>query len=143
MSIENNNKPLWFTVFAWVMVMWNLLGVATFALHALSKPELGRLPPEHQALYASEPWWSVLAFGVAVVAGLAGAGALMLGRRQAFGCYLVSLAGVLVQQFYSFGVADSLKVLGTGSLAMPLFVLVLTLAQLLVAKLAGKRGWVG
>lgn len=141
MQTDAAYKPLWFVVFAWVMVMWNLLVATTFIMHFIAQPSTAKLASGQEALYQNEPWWSLLAFGVAGFAGLLGAGAMMLGKRWAMRCYMVSLIGVLVQQFYTFYLTDGLTEMGKAALAMPAFVLVLTLLQIGVASFGNIKRW--
>lgn len=119
------------------------MGVMAFVMHLLMTPEqLAALPPAEQALYQDIPLWSTLAFACAVIAGLGGAVLLALRRAIAFPVLVVSLLGVLVQQYYNFFVIDSLSVLGTSAVIMPLVVIFFAVMMLLVSQSGKKRGWI-
>lgn len=135
-------RPGWVSAFAWVMLVWNLLGVFAWVMHLSLTPQaLAQLPPAQQALYQDIPVWLTLAFGVAVLAGTLGALLLLAGKALALPVYALSLLGIGVQQFYNFVVIDSLAVLGHGALVMPSLVVLLALVQLRISWQGQQLGW--
>src|SRR6056297_3046586 len=80
-----DNKPpgLYWTV-AWVALVWNLIGVATYLGHVMS--EAGAAPPV--------PAWVTGAYALAVFGGTFGAVGLLLRRAWAVPLFAVSLVAV-------------------------------------------------
>ncbi|MDP5212255.1 hypothetical protein ORJ66_04260 [Pseudoalteromonas tunicata] len=127
--------PKWLKPFAWVMVIWNLMGVMAFVMHILITPEqLAALPQAEQTLFNNAASWAVVVFALAVFAGTAGSLALAFGKKFALPLLSLSLIGVLLQQFHSFVLQDSLAVYGTTALFMPAVVVFFAVALLVVAK---------
>ena len=90
-------------VFAWLMVLWNGIGVAAFFSQLMMTPEMiAQLPEAQQAVYRDIPVWSYAAYALAVFGGLIGSILLALGKKLALPVLVISLAGVLVQQYYNF-----------------------------------------
>ena len=127
--------PKWLKPFAWVMVIWNLMGVMAFIMHIMITPEqLAALPEAEQALLNNTASWAVIVFAIAVFAGTAGSLTLAFGKKLALPLLSVSLIGVLLQQFHSFVLQDSLAVYGTTALIMPAVVVFFAVLLLVVAK---------
>ena len=60
--------PRWFSVVAWVALVWNLLGVMAFAAQMMMTPEmLAALPEAERNLYENVPMWATIAFACAVL----------------------------------------------------------------------------
>ena len=73
-SLSGPTAPLWFTIVAWTMVVWNLMGVAAFfAQITMSEEAVAKLTEDQQKLFEVIPTWFYFAFGVAVFCGTAGA----------------------------------------------------------------------
>ena len=92
--------PSWLKVVAVVALLWNLLGCfAFFADLRLSPEDLAKLAEAQQALYAGRPAWAVAATAVAVFGGVLGSLGLLLRKKWSFVVLLLSLIGILVQDF--------------------------------------------
>lgn len=136
-------RPAWYMVAALAALMWNLLGLAMFAMHYTLSPEaLAALPAAQQSLYAAFPWWSWAAYGIAVVAGALGSLMLVLRRRPASWLLLVSLLGVIVQFVYQAVLSQAVALLGpVQALGLPLFILVVAALLYWFARRAAAHGW--
>ncbi|GAB3013604.1 hypothetical protein [Bowmanella dokdonensis] len=129
-------------VFAWIMLVWNLLGVAAFFMHVTLSPDaLAQLPAEQQVLYENIPVWSTLAFAVAVCCALAANILLLMRNALALPLFVLSLLGILVQQYYNFMVVDSLGVMGPSSLVMPALIMIFALALIIVSHRGKQQSW--
>ncbi len=129
-------------VFAWIMVLWNAIGVAAFFSQVMMTPEtIATLPEAQQAIYRNIPVWSYAAYAVAVFAGLLGSLMLALGKRLAFPLLVMSLAGVLVQQYYNFVVIDAIGIMGWGIVVMPVIVTGIALLLVLFSQRGVRAGW--
>ena len=76
----------------------------------ISKP-----PEDQQAAYSPTPFWSTLAFAVAVFAGTSGCVFLLLKNAIARSCFALSLIAICIQQFYNFIVINSIELLGASA----------------------------
>lgn len=129
-------------VFAWLMVAWNALGVAAFFGQLMMTPEaIATLPETQQAAYENIPMWSFVAFAIAVFGGLIGCVLLALARKLAFPVLVMSLVGVILQQYYNFFVIDSIALMGAQVVIMPIIVTVIAFALVLVSQRGSKTGW--
>lgn len=129
-------------IFAWIMVVWNALGVMAFVSQLLLTPEMIALLPEaQQEAYNNIPLWSYVAYALAVFGGLLGTLMLALGKKLAFPLLVLSLVGVLVQQFYNFVIIDSIALLGPSVVILPSLVVVIAIILVMVSKRGAKAGW--
>lgn len=127
--------PKWLKPFAWVMVIWNLMGVMAFVMHIMITPEqLATLPEAEQALFNNAASWAVIVFAIAVFAGTAGSIALAFRHTIALPLLGFSLVGVLLQQVHSFVIQDSLAVYGPAAAIMPAVVVFFAVLLPIVAK---------
>lgn len=136
-------RPTWFTIAAIAALLWNLLGVAMFAMHFTMSPEaLAALPAEQQSLYAAMPDWTWAAYGVAVIAGALGSLMLVLRRRVAIWLLLVSLVAVVAQFAWQAFLSEAMALLGpVEALGLPLFIVAVAALVYWFARRADARGW--
>lgn len=93
--------PLSFWVVAGLGVVWNGFAVLVYWLTATHDQQtLAQTPPEMASALADTPTWAIAAWGLAVVAALAGSLLLILRRKLAVPAFVVSLAGLLVLTVY-------------------------------------------
>lgn len=129
-------------IFAWIMVVWNAMGVLAFVSQLLMTPEMiAQLPEAQQEAYKNIPTWSMVAYALAVFGGLLGSLMLALGKKLAFPLLVVSLAGVLVQQFYNFVIIDSIALLGPSVVILPTVVVIISILLVVVSQRGVKAGW--
>ena len=129
-------------VFAWLMVLWNGIGVAAFFSQLMMTPEMiAQLPEAQQAVYRDIPVWSYSAYALAVFGGLIGSILLALGKKLAFPVLVISLAGVIVQQYYNFVVIDAISIMGWGIVVMPVIVTSIALLLVLISQRGVRAGW--
>ncbi|MCP4865727.1 MAG: hypothetical protein GY897_17455 [Alteromonas sp.] len=129
-------------VFAWLMVLWNGIGVAAFFSQIMMTPEMiAQLPEAQQAVYRDIPVWSYSAYALAVFGGLIGSILLALGKKLAFPVLVLSLAGVIVQQYYNFVVIDAIGIMGWGIVVMPVIVTAIALLLVLISQRGVRSGW--
>lgn len=119
--------PLWFRLVALIALLWEgFLGYSFIAL--VTGPS------------TAFPWFPAILFGVTVAAGLAGAIAMLAGRRWAVPLLLVSLAAGIVQHGLFF-LAAPVEFLTVQILIVPALVLVLGFLFAFAARSGAKRGW--
>jgi len=132
--------PKWFVPVAVVALLWNLLGCAAYLADVMLKPEdIARLTAAQQAMYAARPSWSVAATAVAVWFGTAGCVGLIMRQRWAKALFIISLAGVIGQDAWLFGMSGVAA--GAAAAVLQGLVLVVAIALVLLARKAASRGW--
>ena len=138
-------RPTWFVAAAVLLLLWALAGVASFAAHVL----VGEALAANQGawdlgFYRALPAWFAWDYGLATLAALAGAVALLIRSRHAALLFMLSLAAVVVQFGYVFFATGLLAHKGAAAtVPFPAFIALMACVQVLVARLAAKRGWVG
>ena len=136
------NTPTWFKVLAILALLWNLLGcLAFFSDLRLSPEDLAKLPETQQALYAARPGWAVAATALAVFGGALGSIGLLLRKRWAFPVFVLSLLGILVQDFSLFVLADGASLAGPVAVVMQAIVLTIGIGLVLLSRKGIARGW--
>ena len=137
-------SPKWFSVVAVLALIWNLLGVMAFISQIMMTPEMiEEMPKAQQTLYQDIPLWANAAFAVAVIAGTLGCVLLLLKKVLANTLFVLSLLGILVQNYHAFFIADAIGALGMTSIIMPLIVCLVAIALILFASKAEQKHWLG
>ncbi len=134
--------PASFWIIATIALLWNLLGVAMFAMQVTMSPDaVAALPDAQRQVYEATPAWINVAFGVAVVAGVLGAVGLLLRRRWAGLLFALSLAALAVQVLGAYLVTPAWAGYGAAGLVMPVLLLVIATVLWAYARKAAARGW--
>jgi hypothetical protein len=137
-----NAAPRWLKVVALLALLWNLLGLAAFAMDlSLSVADIGKLPEAQQALYGSRPGWAVAATALAVIAGVLGSLGLLLRKAWSFPVLVASLLGILVQDLSLFVLTDGARLGGPAVLGMQTIVFFVGVALVLLSRKGVKAGW--
>jgi hypothetical protein len=138
----NSTAPKWFVFLVIVLAIWNLMGVMAFVMQmTMTAEQIAVLPEKEQMLYQDIPLWVNIAFGCAVFGGALGCIALVLKKAIALPILFISLAGVIVQMFHAFVIANSFEVYGPGGTIMPIMVVVVALYLVWLANNAKVKGW--
>ena len=134
--------PRRYWILAVLAMLWNVLGLVVFLVEAGMTPELlATLPEAQRAIHLATPDWLRVVFGIAVVAGVAGALGLLLRRRWAAPAFLLSLLAVLVQLVAGYLVTPAWSLTGAAGLVQPVLQVVISLALYGHARRASVRGW--
>lgn len=142
MNGQTTAVSTWFWVVAVLAVAWNALGVVAYLADVnQTSAELASMSPTMQELYAARPSWAIAGFAVAVFGGLLGGLLLLLRKRLAAVLFLLSLIGLLVQNFYWFGMAKAHQLFPATSHIMPLMVVIVAIFLLWFARASAAKGW--
>lgn len=137
-----NLPPKWFRVVAILALLWNLLGCASYLADAMLTPEdVAKLSAEQQELYRARPAWAVGATAVAVWLGALGSLALILRKRWATILLVLSLLGVLAQDYWLFAASGAVLAAGPEAAILQALVLVIAIALVALSMRAAKHGW--
>ncbi len=115
----SNHAPIWFKILGWILLIWNLMGLAVFvtSLALVNNDEAFQNTEFSDAqieLIKSTPTWVNIAFGVAVIFGVLGCIALLLRKSAATPLLVLSLFGVIAQSTYVFLLSNSVELMGVG-----------------------------
>ena len=134
--------PTWFRVVAVGLVLWNLMGAyACIQQFRLGAEAMGPASDYDRQLFAAMPVWYNWVFAAAEVSGVAGAVALLVGRRIALPLLIASLVFVVIQFGYLFATSDIIAVKGVWTTYFPAFIAAVCLVQIALARLGIRRGW--
>ncbi|MDO6636981.1 hypothetical protein Q4540_12115 [Pseudoalteromonas carrageenovora] len=136
------STPTWLKPLAWAALIWNSLGVIAFVMQMMMTPELiSKLPIDQQAAYSDIPLWSTIAFAIAVFGGLLGCIFLLKKKALAIPTFTVSLAAILLQQYYNFVVINSIVLLGASAVFMPILVIIIAIGLLYISIKGKQQSW--
>lgn len=136
-------RPRWFVVAAVILLLWGAMGCfACIQQIRLGADSMPGATEYDRALLASLPGWYNAVYAVAVGAGFAGALALLMRSRVAVALFAVSLAAVIVQFGYLFATTDIIAVKGAGTAIFPVFIAIVGVVALLLARRAQANGWI-
>ena len=142
--MKNKTKPAaWYWVVSVLALLWNLLGVINYLTQAYLTEEMkADFTAEQLALIEGRPAWVTAAFAIAVWGGLLGCIALLIRKRWARPLLLVSLLGVVAQTSYFLFATNAAEAFGQlQGLIIPLFVVVIAILLVLIAKIADRKQW--
>jgi len=140
---QSLQTPNWFSIVAIIALVWNVLGLIAFIGHIMMTPEsIAELPKAQQALYINTPLWATGAFATAVIGGTLGCVYLILKKSVANILFVISLIGILVNDYYSFFMLDAVSIYGVQGLIMPILVLVIAIALILLTSKAQENAWI-
>ncbi len=132
--------------FFWVaglVFAWDLLGVGAYMSAVTMSPEaISALPAAEQALMANTPTWATAMFAIAVWGGILGTGLLLLRKAIAVPILIGSLAAVLVNMIYTWGMTNAADVYGAGQAGMAVVVLAIAAFIAWYANSAKSKGWI-
>ena len=134
--------PMTHWLVAGAALIWNLFGVAVFAMTVNATP--AQLEAQYNAaeieFLQSIPVWATAANAIAVTAGVIASIYLLLKRSLAVPLFALSLAALLIQDLYSFVIADVVAVFGMIPVYIQGTVLVVAVALLLYSYVGKRRG---
>ena len=137
-----NTTPKWFTAVAVVALLWNIIGLIAVIMNMLLTPEqIAAMPTEQQTLLEDAPLWSTLASLLAVSTGTLGCLALLFKKSWAVPLFMLSIAGLVVQDIALFVVLDAIKAYGIFPLIMQGIVMVIAIALLMMGQKAKREQW--
>ena len=124
-----------------VSLLWNLMGVVDYLGTQLAwEPYMGQFTAEQLAYFYGFPAWAVAAWAFGVWGALAGSLGLLLRRRWAVWAFGVSIAGMVANSFYTLGLSEGTKIMGTGGLIFTVVIWVVAILLFLYARAMEKRG---
>lgn len=129
----------WYMVAAIASLLFMLIGCAAFVLDVTGDPQA--LPLDQRTLVAARPVWSLVGYGIAVWAGLAGTVMLIVKRRIAEHLLLVSLIGAALTFLPMLVVPAVRDNISTNDIAVAVMIVVITWTIFGFARHSAKRGW--
>jgi len=142
MENQNSAIPKWFMALAILMVLWNLMGIASFFMHTfISAEALQTLPVVEQELYNSYPLWTKIIFAIATFGGLFGSIGLVMKKQWAKLAFIISLAAIIPQMIHSLFFTNAQEVYGPGTEVMPSLIVLIGIFLVWFSTFAIKKNW--
>ncbi len=140
----NGKPPTSFWIIAGVALVWNLIGLMIYYMQVTSSPEeLAQYYNEAElAFVTSTPTWATSAYAIAVTAGVLGCLFLLLRKAWALPMFIISLAGVFVQDIHAFLIADGIDVWGMKATILPVIVFVIGVGLIFYSRSAKDSHWI-
>lgn len=143
-DLINGKPPMSFWIISGVALAWNLIGLMIYYMQVTSSPEdLAQFYSEAElAFVTSTPAWATSAYAIAVTAGVLGCLFLLLRKAWAIPMFIISLAGIVVQDIHGFIIADGIGVWGLQGLVLPAIVLLIGIGLVLYSRGAKDKSWI-
>jgi signal transduction histidine kinase len=143
-EIPNSELPTSFWIIGGVFLLWNFFGLMIYYDQVTMSPEVlaDTFNAAQQAFLEDMPLWATSAYAIAVTAGVIASLLLLVRNALALPVFIVSLAGVIVQDLNSFVMNDGLAVWGSSALYLPTLVLVLCVVEIWYSRSAKAKGWI-
>lgn len=143
-EIPNNELPTSFWIIGGVFLLWNFLGLMIYYDQVTMSPEVlaDTFNAAQQAFLQDMPLWATSAYAIAVTAGVIASLLLLVRNALALPIFIVSFAGVIVQDLNSFVLSDGLAVWGSSALYLPTLVIVLCVVEIWYSRSAKAKGWI-
>lgn len=137
--------PIWFWIVAAALLLWGIMGVVGFHLDlAATAADRAKMDAYDRRFYDIRPGWFPVCYGIAVWAGLIGGALLLARRRLARALYSLSLIAVVVMFGWMFVATDIIAIKGwLTATGFPVVIALLGVAEVWLAGLAIRRGWIG
>jgi hypothetical protein len=140
----NNPAPGWLRWASIGFLLWNLIGIAAFAMQwnvAHDAAALAKLSPGEQAMWSAMPGWAWAAYAIAVLAGTAAAIGLVMRKGWAAPAALVGLIAVVIQFGNAFLLQDGIATVGANAVFLPIFIIVMAALMWWLARKWRAAGW--
>ena len=145
MMSESTPKPVKAPTRFWIVsvlaLLWNLLGFMAFVAQLVTKPEDMSSDTAFQELMKELPSWYFVVFGIAVIFGSLGCVGLLMKAKWALPVFVVSLGGILGQQYYSYFMSNTLEVVGFAGTIFPTIVLLIAISLIFFSRSSIEKGW--
>ena len=145
MSDLIDSKPgTGFYVLAGFFLAWNLIGLMFYYQQMTLTPEMmqdGGMTVAQIAWVEATPKWANSAYAIAVTVGVLASILLLLRKSLAYPAYLLSFAGVIVQDIESFVLRNPMEVWGGSAFIIPSIVLVLAIVEIWYARSCREKRW--
>jgi hypothetical protein len=140
--MKSTTKPnLLFYIITIAFLLWNIIGVLFFIVEWTS-PELVTelMTTDQKAMYYDRPFWYLINYGIATIAGVTACLLLLLKRRIAVVFAIISVVCVIISTGYNL-TNGSWKILSTADRLTFFLVPLLSLALYFYIGLAQKKHW--
>lgn len=139
----NKELPTSFWIIGGVFLLWNFFGLMIYYDQVTMAPEVlaDNFNAAQQAFLENMPMWATSAYAIAVTAGVIASLLLLVRNALALPIFIVSFAGVVVQDLHSFVLSDGLAVWGSSALYLPTLVILLCIAEIWYSHSAKAKGW--
>lgn len=142
-ELLNGRPPASFWVIGAIALVWNLIGLVFYYSHVTMSPDaLEGFTEAQQDFFTTTPVWATSAYAIAVTTGVLGSLLLLLRKIWAAPMFILSLAGVVVQQFHAFVLANAIEIWGTDGVILPALVIVIAIALVIYSRTAKAKGWI-
>ena len=138
--------PMSFWLIGGIALIWNLFGMYIYVNQVTATPAglaAGGYTPEQIDFMMAIPQWATSAFAIAVTTGVVACLFLLLRKALATALFVISLAAVLVQNFYTFALNDALTIFGPAPAVIQAVVIIVAAALIWYARHARNKGWTG
>ena len=135
---SHRRAPLHFWAVGILSLLWNVWG--TYIVLSAQSGHLPNLRTEDQAFFDAQPLWLVIAADAALLAGIAGAVALLLQHRAAVWLYAAMFVVIALANLYEVAIGISPMLDGGASLARSLILLAIMALQAAYAARMQRRG---
>ncbi|UWX53618.1 hypothetical protein NYZ99_10495 [Maribacter litopenaei] len=143
MTTETKVKPpVWFWIVSILALLWNLAGAMAYIGQAYMSDEvLAAMSDAERNLYETQPAWVTAAFAIAVWGGTLACILLLIRKKWAKTLFIISLIGVLAQMTYNFFLSNTFEVYGASAMAMPIMIVVVSIALIWFSNKAIAKNW--
>ena len=109
-------------------VLWNSVGAVDYVMtQSRNEAYMGNFTPAQLEYFYAQPIWVVCAWAVAVWASVLGSILLLLRKKLSVPVFLVSVVGVVLTSFYSYGLSAGYEIMG-GMPALIFSIMILLIA---------------
>jgi hypothetical protein len=130
-AIPDRKTPWHLWVVGILALLWNASGAYTIMMAQAGR--LADVGPEEAAYYAAQPLWLVIATDIALIAGIAGAVALLWRSRMAVWLFGLSLVVIILGDIYDLAAGTSLILVATNWWILTLVIIGIAILEYIYA----------
>lgn len=125
---ESNKLTKWFKAIAIIALLWNIMGVMSYLMHAyMSEETLATLPKNQQDFMNNLPAWRMASFAIATFGALIASILLLMKKKMALTLFTLSFIAIIAGNIYDIFMANYYKDAEITGLILPLTIFLISL----------------
>jgi len=139
--VERSRAPWHLWVVGVVSLLWNAIGAFDYLATQLRLDfYMSQFSEEDLAYFYGFPAWAVATWAFGVWGSFFGSIALLLRKTWAVWLFGISLAGLVVNTVYTFGMSEGMEVMGTGGAIFMGVIWIIAILLFVYARAQAKTG---
>ena len=144
MSGERTRTPAHLWVVGILSLLWNAMGAWDYvATQFKIQSYMSHFSQEQLDFFYGLPKWAVAGWALGVWGAFVGSIALLLRKKWALWCFVVSVVGLVLTTLHNFGLSNGAEIMGTGGVIFSVVIWIVALVLVVYAWRQSGNGVLG